>query len=74
MNPLASHWFRIGAGVLLASPLIALLVDATTGSSYGLALTFTLYMSFVVCVILALIATAGLAIQLVGKGVRALRK
>jgi len=74
VNPLASHWFRIGLGLFLASPIVALMVALTTGVDFGLAIAITLYMWAFVCVILALIAAVGLVLRLLGRGLRALRR
>ena len=74
MNPLASHWLRLAAGVLLACPMVALLIVATTDADFQTALGLTVYMWSLVCVILALIAAAGVIVRLLGKGLRALRR
>ena len=74
MNPLASHWLRVAVALFFASPLIALLVALTTGVDFVVAIIITLYMWAAVSVILALIAAVGLAVHLVGRGLRALRR
>ena len=74
MNPLASHWFRIAALLFLASPVVAAFVVLTTDADFTTSIALTLYMWFLVCVILALIAFAGLIVRLLGWGVRALRR
>ena len=74
MNPLASHWFRVSLALFLASPLVALLVVLTTDAGFQLAIALTLYMWALVCGILALVALAALALRLIGRGVRALRR
>ncbi len=74
MNPIASHWFRVAGLLLLASPLVALLVELTAGVPFSFALIITLYMWALVCVILALIAGAGLVVRIVGWGLRAIRR
>ena len=73
MNPLASHWLRMALWLFLASPLIALAVVLTTDAPLELVAALTLYMWAIVCVILALIALAGLIVRLVGRGVRGIR-
>lgn len=74
MNPIASHWLRLACWLFIASPLVALLVVFTTDVPFGFALAITLYMWALVCVILALIATVGLIVRLMGWGIRALRR
>ncbi len=74
MNPFASHWFRITVALLAASPLVAFAVVLTTGADFHTSLVLTLYMWSIVCVILALIALAGLILRVLGRGVRALRR
>jgi hypothetical protein len=74
VNPLRSHWFRLAAWLFLAAPIVAVLVALTANADFMLALTVTLYMWVLVCVILALIALAGLAARVVGWGIRALRR
>ena len=74
MNPLASHWFRIAGALLVVSPIIATLVTLNSDSSFTFALSVTLYMWLAVCVILALIALAGLGVRVVGWGIRAIRR
>ncbi len=73
MNPVASHWLRLSAWLLLASPLVAILIAVTTSVDFRLALLLTLYMWAIVCVILALIAVGGLAVRLLKRGWRAIR-
>lgn len=74
MNPLASHWFRVSAGLFVASPLVALLVVLTTDAPFRLSLLITLYIWAFVCAILALIAFGGLALRLIGRGMRVIRR
>jgi len=74
MNPVASHWLRLALWLLLASPIVGLVVWLTEGVDFTFALIITLYIWALVCVILALIALAGLVVRLVGWGVRALRR
>ena len=74
MNPLASHWFRLAGWLFLISPVVALLVVLTADVPFTFALVITLYMWGLVCVILALIALAGLFVRLVGWGIRAIRR
>ena len=74
MNPLASHWFRIAILLFIASPAVALLVVLTTSAGFATAIFLTLYMWALVCVILALIAFAGLIVRVLGRGLRALRR
>jgi hypothetical protein len=74
VNPLASHWFRVALLLVAASPAVALFVVLTTNADFTTAIALTLYVWFFVCVILALIAFAGLIVRLLGRGVRALRR
>lgn len=74
MNPFASHWLRLAVWLFVASPIVALLVFATTDVPFTFALVITFYMWAAVCVILALIAMVGLVARLLGWGVRALRR
>jgi hypothetical protein len=74
VNPLASHWFRLAGWLFLISPVVALLVVLTADVPFTFALVITLYMWGLVCVILALIALAGLFVRLVGWGIRAIRR
>ena len=75
MNPLSTHWLRVSVLLLLATPLVAFAVALSEGGiDYTLAVVFTLYMWAAVCVILALIALAGVIGRLVGRGIRALRR
>ena len=74
MNPLASHWLRIALGLLLASPVIATLVAVSSDAGFAFALSVTLYIWLLVCVILALIALGGLFVRVIGWGVRAIRR
>jgi hypothetical protein len=74
VNPFASHWFRLAGWLFLASPVVAVLVVLTAGADFTLALIVTLYIWALVCVILALIALAGLVFRLLGRGIRALRR
>ena len=74
MNPLASHWFRVAVLLFAASPVVAALVVLTTDADFTTSIALTLYMWFLVCAILALIAFAGLVLRLFGWGVRALRR
>ncbi len=74
MNPLASHWLRLSVWLFAASPLLAFAIALTTDAPFKVALYFTLYMWALVCVILALIALAGLVVRLVNRGWRAFRR
>lgn len=74
MNPLASHWFRLAGWLFLAAPIIALLIVPAADVPFTFALVITLYIWGLVCVILALIAFAGLLLRLVGWGIRAIRR
>ena len=75
MNPLSTHWLRVSALLLLATPLVAFAVALSEGGiDYTLAVVFTLYMWAAVCVILALIALAGVIGRLVTRGIRAFRR
>lgn len=74
MNPLRSHWFRVSLALLFVSPLVALLVALSAGVDFTLAFAITLYMSLLVCGILALIALAALTVRLLGRGMRVLRR
>jgi hypothetical protein len=75
VNPFSSHWLRLSALLLLVMPAVAFAVAASEGGiDYSLALFFTLYIWLGVCVILALIALAGVIGRLVNRGVRALRR
>jgi len=74
MNPLQAHWLRITLWLLAGSPIVALAVAVSTGVHFSMALTVTLYMWVLVCVILALIALTGLAVRVVSRGLRAIRR
>jgi hypothetical protein len=74
VNPLASHWLRLSLWLFAASPVVAMLVAFTTGSSFTVALVLTFYMWAIVCVILAVVALGGLFVRLVNRGWRALRR
>jgi hypothetical protein len=74
VNPLASHWLRVSVLLLIAMPIVAFALALTSEVDIRLALVFTLYAWLVVCVILAAVATVGLIVRLVGKGMRALRR
>lgn len=74
MNPLASHWLRIGLWLFVASPIVAFAVALTQDVDFSLALVLTLYMWALVCVILALIALAGLLLRAMHWGIRAIRR
>ena len=74
MNPLSSHWLRVSALLLLATPIIAFAAAVTSDVDFGFAAVFTLYIWAGVCVILALVAFIGLVTRLVGRGIRALRR
>ncbi|MBI5290227.1 MAG: hypothetical protein HY873_14740 [Chloroflexi bacterium] len=74
MNPLASHWLRLSVWLFVASPLLAFAIALTTDAQFKVALFLTLYMWVLVCVILALIALAGLVVRLVNRGWRAFRR
>jgi hypothetical protein len=74
VNPLASHWLRLAAWLFIASPVVALAVALTQEVDFGFAMILTLYMWLLVCVILALIALAGLILRAIHWGMRALRR
>lgn len=74
MNPFASHWLRMAFWLFAISPVVALLVVLTRDAPFGVALTITLYMWAIVCVILALVALGGLIVRLLGRGIRAIRR
>ena len=74
MNPLASHWLRLAAWLLVASPVVALAVALTQNVDFVFAMILTVYMWLAVCVILALIALAGLILRALHWGLRALRR
>jgi hypothetical protein len=74
VNPLASHWLRVGFFLFVASPLVAALVAITSGVDFVFTLIITLYIWALVCVILALVALGGLMVRLLGWGIRALRR
>jgi hypothetical protein len=74
MNPLSSHWLRVSALLLLATPIIAFAVAVTSDVDFGFAALLTLYIWAGVCVILAVFALIGLMTRLVGRGIRALRR
>ena len=74
MNPLASHWLRLAAWLFIASPVVAFAVALTQEVDFGFAMILTLYMWLLVCVILALIALAGLILRAIHWGMRALRR
>lgn len=74
MNPLQAHWLRITLWLLAGTPVVALAVALTTDAGFRFAIAVTLYIWVVVCVILALIALAGLVVRLLGRGLRAIRR
>jgi hypothetical protein len=74
VNPLASHWLRLAAWLFIVAPVVALAIAMTQGVDFTIALIITLYMWLVVCVILALIALAGLILRAIHWGIRALRR
>lgn len=75
MNPLGSHWLRLGLWLFLAAPLVAFAVALSEQEAdFMLALIITLYIWAFVCVILALIALAGLCVRLFSWGIRAFRR
>ena len=74
MNPLSSHWLRVSALLLLATPIIAFATAVTSDVEFGFAAYFTLYIWAGVCVILALVAFTRLVVSLAGRGIRALRR
>lgn len=74
MNPLHAHWLRMALWLLVAAPVIAVAVVLSTGAGFDMALAVTLYMWIAVCVILALIAFAGVVMRVLGRGMRALRR
>jgi hypothetical protein len=74
MNPLASHWLRLSAWLFALSPVLAFGIALLEDASFSIALIFTLYMWAFVCVILALIALAGLLVRMANRGWRAFRR
>jgi hypothetical protein len=74
VNPLSAHWLRITLLLAVASPLVALMVALTAHVGFTLAMAMTLYMWGLVCVILALIAAAGVCLRVLQWGIRALRR
>jgi hypothetical protein len=74
MNPLHSHWVRVSMLLLLATPVVALAVTASTDADVRFTALITLYMWALVCGILAVVALGGLAVRLLGRGLRALRR
>ena len=65
---------RVALLLFVASPAVALLVVLTTNAGFTTAIALTLEMWALVCVILALIAFAGLIVRVLGRGLRALRR
>ena len=53
---------------------LAFAVNRISGGDFATAIALTLYMWALVCVILALIAFAGLIVRVLGRGLRALRR
>jgi len=74
VNPLASHWFRLAAWLLLASPLVAGLVAFSAHADFVLVLSVTLSMWALVCLILAMIAFGGLLVRVAAWAIRAVRE
>jgi len=74
MNPLQAHWLRMTVWLLVGTPVVAAAVALTTDAGFSFAIAVTLYIWALVCVILALIALAGLAVRLLGRGLRAIRR
>lgn len=74
MNPVATRWLRLSVFLLIAAPVVALAVSLTSDVEYMLAVALTLYAWLGVCVILALIAFAGVIVRLLGRGMRAIRR
>jgi hypothetical protein len=74
INPLMSHWLRVSVLLLLATPVIAFAVEATSEVDFAIAAFFTMWVWVFVCVILAGIALAGLIGRLLGRGIRAIRR
>ncbi len=74
MNPFGSHWLRLAVWLFVASPVVAFAVALTQHVDFTFALVLTLYMWALVCVILALIALAGLFLRVMHWGIRALRR
>jgi len=73
LNPLASHWFRLAAWLFLASPLVAILVAFSAHADFMLALSVTLSMWALVCLVLAMIALGGLLVRIAAWAMRAIR-
>ncbi len=74
MNPFRSHWFRLAAWLLLASPIVALLAALNAHADFRLVLSVTLSVWVVVCLVLALIAFGGLLVRWAGWLVRTIRR
>jgi hypothetical protein len=74
VNPLRSHWLRLTVWLFLLSPAVAFMVALTQGVGFKFALVLTLYMWALVCVILALIALAGLLMRAARWGIRGIRR
>jgi hypothetical protein len=74
VNPLMSHWLRVSMLLLVATPVIAFAVAFTSDVDFMIAAFFTMWVWVFVCVILAVIALAGLVGRLLGRGIRALRR
>jgi hypothetical protein len=73
MNPLASHWLRLAAWLFLVSPIVAALVAVSADADFMLALSVTLSMWALVCVVLAAIALGGLLVRIAAWFVRRIR-
>ena len=73
MNPLASHWFRLAVWLFLASPIIATVVALRAHADFVLALNVTLSIWAFVCLVLAMIALAGLLLRITAWAMRAIR-
>jgi hypothetical protein len=73
VNPLASHWLRLAVWLFLASPVVATTVAVTAHADFMLALSVTLSMWALVCVVLAMIALGGLLVRIATWAMRAIR-
>jgi hypothetical protein len=74
MNPLASHWLRLAVWLLILTPVVAYGVSVVNDVPFSAAMFGAVYIWAMVCVILALIAIAGLLVRLLNWGIRAIRR
>jgi uncharacterized membrane protein len=73
VNPLASHWLRLAVWLFLASPVVAALVALTTNADFMFALSVTLSIWAMVCLVLAMIALGGLLVRVAAWAMRSVR-